>query len=299
MTRKLYLFQLLLLISAYDVSSQPPQQPLQPLGDVLLMVLDKDKDKKVTMSEINAQMAQLENLFQHGEGPEADEYRRLLLGAKAAAPKAFQLLDSNRDDGLSRTELRYVTKFEKSLKKGGGMKELLRDVFATLDADGDDRLGVDELAEGSRSDEVIAEATSKFHALFPIRKSAKELESFVRDAIGSIGGGKGKGGIDALDRDTVAEGMKWIDDDGDGYVQRKEVGKYYNAAGRKFLEISKTIKQMGPMLAMFGGMDMGGGFDEDGSNDDDDRNRAVVVVAAAAAAASKWTCRPRRCEPCE
>ena len=52
-----------------------------------------------------------------------------------------------------------------------------------------------------------------------------------------------------------------IDNDGDGKVQQAEVGKAYTIAGRKFLVISKTIEQMGPMLAMFGGgVDMGGGM---------------------------------------
>lgn len=257
MARRLHLSVLLLLMSAYNVSSQQPkqQQTLQPLGDVLHLVLDKDKDQRVTMNEVNSQMAMLENLFQNGEGKEGDEYMRLLTGVKAAAPKIFELLDASGDKALSKSELKYVTKFEKSLKKGGGMRELLRDVFALLDGDGDDQLSVDELLEGSKSENVITKVTIRFHELFPLRKSPEELEFFVKGAIKSIGGSN-----NALDRESVVEGMKWIDDDGDGFIQRKEVGKYYNVAGKKFLEISKTIKQMGPMLAMFGGsMDMNGG----------------------------------------
>lgn len=235
------------------VHSQPPkQQALQPLGDVLHLVLDKDKNQKVTMAEVNAEMTKLEALFKNGDGDEAAEYRRMLNGVKLAAPTMHQLLDSNGDEGLTKIELNYATKFEKSLKKGGGMRELIRDVFGMLDADGDDQLSAQELLDGSRSDEVISKVTVRFHELFPLRKTAKELEYFVRNTVESIGG-------NTLDEESVAQGMKWIDDDGDGLIQRKEVGKYYNIAGKKFFEISKTIKQMGPMLAMFGGMDMNGG----------------------------------------
>jgi len=48
-----------------------------------------------------------------------------------------------------------------------------------------------------------------------------------------------------------------IDTDNDGYISRKEVGAAYNTGGKKFLEVSKTIKQMGPMLAMFDAGSMG------------------------------------------
>ena len=248
---------LLLLIAALtanNVHSQQPksQQPLQPLGDVLHLVLDKDKDQKVTMDEVNSQMTMLEMLFQGGKGAEGEEYRQLLKGVKKAAPKMFQLLDSNGDKKLSKFELTYMTKFEKSIKKDGGLRELVRDVFGILDSDGDDQLSANELLEGSKSSDVIAKVTVRLHELFPLRKTAQELEDFVKDTIESIGG-------NTLNKESVAKGMEWIDDDGDGYIQRKEVGKYYNIAGTKFLEISKTIKQMGPMMAMFGGMDMGGG----------------------------------------
>jgi len=154
---------------------------------------------------------------------------------------------------MGKNELRYVTKFEKSLKKGGGMRDLLRDVFSILDVDDDDQLSVDELLDGSKSDDTITKVTTKFHELFPLRKTAKELEYFVKDTVESIGG-------NTLDKDSIVKEISWIDDGKDGYIQRKEVGKYYSIAGKKFLEISKTIKQMGPMMVLFGGgMNSGGG----------------------------------------
>jgi len=238
-------------------AQQRNQPPLQPIGDVLHLVLDKDKNQKVTMIEVNSQLAMLESLFQNAspEDEQGGEYKLLLQGVKASAPTIFTLLDSNNDNGLTKVELQYVTKFEKSLSKGGGMRELLRDVYAILDTNGDELLSVDELLDGSTNDEIITKVTEKVHTLFPVRKSSKELEEFVKGTISSIGGGEDG----AMDKESISKGIAWIDDDNDGYVSRKEVGKAYNVAGKKFLEISKTIKQMGPMLAMFGGGDMGGG----------------------------------------
>jgi len=242
------------LISVNGVFSQQHQQPLQPLGDVLHMVLDGNKDQKVTMDEVQSQLSTLEQLFQHSESDEEQEYKQLLTGLKSTAPKIFELLDSNSDKVLSKNELKHVTTFEASLKKGGGMRELVREVFGILDVNGDDQLSVDELLEGSKSDDTITKVTIKFHELFPLRKTAKELEYFIKDTVESIGGNNS---LD--DKDSIVKGIAWIDDDKDGHIHRKEVGKYYSIAGKKFLEISKTIKQMGPMLAMFGGSMNGGG----------------------------------------
>lgn len=230
------------------------QKPLQPLGDVLHLVLDKDKDSRVTMEEVKSQISVLEALFQNGEGEEAEEYRRLLGGVKASAPRVFELLDSDSDGRLTKKELAVTTRFEKSLRKGGGLREVVRDVFGILDADSDDVLTVAELLGGYRSDEAVSKIAGRVHDLFPsLRDTSADLEGFVKSTIESFGG------TDALDEGSVAEYVAWIDDDGDGKVQRKEVGKYYNVAGRKFLEIAKTIKTMGPMMALFGGMDMSGG----------------------------------------
>lgn len=227
--------------------------PLQPLGDVLALVLDKDKDGKVTMEEVTNQLVMLEQLFQGGS-EEGSEYLELLRGVKAGAPKMFELLDSNSDKGLTKKELTYVTKFETSLKNRS-MRTLLRDWFGILDTNEDDKLSVDELFVAIPSDggssEALTKMTAKLHELFPLRSTSQELEAFVQTTLKSIGG-------NSWDKESVAVGMKWIDDDGDGFIQRKEVGKAYNTSGKKFLEIAQTIKQMGPMLALFGGMNADG-----------------------------------------
>ena len=251
-------FQLMATIVVRIDAQQQRQQPkMQPLGDVLLLVLDSNKDQRVTMDEVRNQLQTLEQLFQHGNDEESREYLQLLRNVERAAPKLFELVDSNQDARLNKAELKHVTQFEKSIQKGGAMKQFVRDCFALMDGDSNDELSYNEWTDASSHLAAMAE---KFHAVFPaLRSKPEELESFVRDMVllGNAGDGDGTKATAELERKSK-EVFRSIDADGDGAIQRKEVGVLYNATGKRFLEISKTIKQMGPMLAMFGGGDMMG-----------------------------------------
>ena len=255
-------FFLVALFSAttlcYVVLAQ--QQPAkQSLGDVLHQALDKDKDGKVTWKETQGLLKLLDNVNRAPQGgendPEVEKYNRLLSSVKAGAPTMFDMLDADpQDGGLTKKELSYVTKFVRSLKKDGGMRDFVRYAFATVDADGDDQITSKEIVEAAKDDEVVSKLAYKFHDLLPFRRSAEELDRLFQNFIEYFGAGK-----NSLDEEAsaMAEGIvRWFDDDGDGIVQRKEVGRHYKEAGLQFLEISKLVKEMGPMLAMFGGMDM-------------------------------------------
>ena len=228
-------------------SQHPP--PQQSLGDVLLMVLDNDKDQKVTLTELQNQLQMLETLFQ--EDPEG-EYLPLLKTVQNWSPKLFALLDANSDNQLSARELKVLTLLEKSLKKDGGFKPFLRSCFQLLDTDGNDEINAEEWAKASEKASALA---IEVHTLFPsLRKTPQELEAFVQNTL--LGGTT----EDSSTKAATARAFAVLDENGDGAIQRKEVGAAYNKAGKKFMEISKTIKQMGPMLAMFGGGGgMGGG----------------------------------------
>ena len=241
---------------AQKPAGRRPQQQLQPLGDVLLLILDKDKDQKVTMEEVNSQMKILEQLFSGGD--EGKEYLEMLLWVKIVVPYLFDLLDSNGDKLLTKEELNYITKFEKSLSKGGSFKNFVRASFEILDSNGDDELSPEEIVAALTSEETLLKIATEFHKLFPLRSTADKLADFVRMIVTSIGGG---GDESVWNVDTVKVGIQWLDTDHDGLVQRKEVGKAYNEAGKKFLEVAKIVKSMGPMLALFGGADFSGGGD--------------------------------------
>lgn len=125
---KLSLF-LVVLFSAttlcHVVLAQQPPNHRQPLGDVLHQALDKDKDGKVTWKETQGLLKLLDNVNRVPQGgeddPQVEKYRKLLSSVKASAPTMFDMLDADpHDGGLSKKELSYVTKFEKSLKRMAG-----------------------------------------------------------------------------------------------------------------------------------------------------------------------------------
>eukprot|EP00586_Coscinodiscus_wailesii_P010158 CAMPEP_0172495240 /NCGR_PEP_ID=MMETSP1066-20121228/65435_1 /TAXON_ID=671091 /ORGANISM="Coscinodiscus wailesii, Strain CCMP2513" /LENGTH=203 /DNA_ID=CAMNT_0013266787 /DNA_START=199 /DNA_END=810 /DNA_ORIENTATION=+ len=199
------------------------------------------------MEEVKGQLAMFEELLQGN-----DEYLQRLRYARGILPHVFQLLDANSDRSLTKKELSYVTKFEESMKKGGALRGFLRDTFEILDTDRDDQWSVDELyaaipaAHGSS--ESLSKIAKKFHNIFPLRSTAAELEDFILTCFRSIGGGE-------WTKESVKKGMAVVDKDGDGLIQRKEVGKTYNEYGKEFLKMCTQIKTMGPMFAMFqGGM---------------------------------------------
>jgi len=216
----------------------------QSLGEVLMTVLDKNKDQMVTMEEIKSMSSTLELLLeQNGAG---NEDRTILEGAKGVAPTVFKLLDANNDQKVSQSEMKFTTDFEKSLKKGGGMLELVRACFEILDVDGDDKLSVGELLLAV-SGETLSKLAEKLHGLFPLRETHGELEGVLRLIIESICG------TDVWNEESVAEGIRWIDANGDGTVQRGEMGTAYKIYGKQFLKIAETVKSVGPMFAMLTG----------------------------------------------
>merc|ERR1719502_2554717 len=179
-------------------------------------------------------MGMLEGMLQEG-GPD-NEYMGMLQGAKSAAPALFSLLDSDGSATLSKSELQWVTKFHKAAKSGG-LRNLTRDCFSALDTDNDDRLSAAELSAAAEPDGApLASVVELVHAAFPLRPSAEDLKANVRKGLEAIGG---------VSSDGVASGISSFDTDGDGHIDRKEAGKAYASARTQFLDIAKTVQQMG------------------------------------------------------
>ena len=272
-----------MLSHSQQQQQQPPKRPpLQPLDEVLLLVLDKNKDSKVTRDELGESMLMLELLLQMpaipADGSDNDNaaagYGTLIQWLKTSSPIIFNLLDTNNDSTLSPPELRVFVQFEQSLtKKTGGMKDLIRDIFAFMDVNGDDRLSSDEILA-----KVVNSSSNKDDKSDDDKKEDDNEEMLLSTKI--------RNGLlslfptlrpDILDVDImplIMSAMKQymdvttstLDTDHDGYISRSEVGKYYNTVGEKIMEVSKMIKTMGPMIAMFGGgggAGAGGGFKMD------------------------------------
>ena len=165
---------------------------------------------------------------------------------KKVAPYIFNLLDSNEDRRLDKYEAKYITKFEESFSKNDNGKEFVRECFGILDDDVDDQLSVEEILDGTRSKFVIGELSASLHDLLPVRDHPLELRKHIKRIMKLMWG-------DDMDKESIAEGMKWWDSDGDGYIQMREVGDVYNSFSKRFLGLANSIKKMGPKMAMLGG----------------------------------------------
>lgn len=237
---------ILTLLATLSVSTLAQQggfgqkQPLQPIGDVLLLVLDVNKDQKVDRKELQQQLSTLSILFQ--DDP-TGEYAKMFQPIQKAAPHLFELLDANGDQKLTKKELQWVTRFEQSLpaKANKSFRNVVRECFEILDADDNDNLSRQEWNASTQHLSAMAE---KLHTLFPIRSSAEQLKTFLEDNVLSS----------SSNQEVAAAIFEWLDADQDGVVSRQEVGKAYNQAGKKWMETSKQIKEMGPMMAMLGSM---------------------------------------------
>lgn len=238
-------------------------QPPQPLGKVLHEVFDTDKDGQVTLDEIRVGLRELKKHLANHDGLNADDISFWFADLTEMAPSLLDLLDADGDGTLSFAELEYATKFERSLLAGGGMAGLVRAAFGAFDADGDDRLSVDELLAGSTDAAVLAGVASALHALFPLRATPRELERFVRGALAGLGitalskedreasnRAAARGSDMGMGREDMVEYIAWLDADDDGHVQRREVGKRYNWAGKQFLAVVGAVKTVGPLIVM-------------------------------------------------
>lgn len=238
--------------ASFDARGQPQRPAPQALHDVLLQVFDKNFDKKVSADELSKTLdsfAEMSGMFAPPEPGAPNKIKGMIDAAKKVAPSIFKILDKDDSKGLDKDELTAVTLAQAKFMSGA-MRNLTRDVFDTIDVDPtDSELTAAELTAAADVDGAILEKIVELvHAAFPVRKDAAELKALLLEAVAAVGTG-------------MADGVALIDGDGDGSVSRKEAGQAFKKAKQMFMEATKTLQEMGPMLAMFGGADggMGGG----------------------------------------
>lgn len=217
---------------------------MQSLDAVIMQVFDKDHSGSVTLKETDSTLTALGSMVggmrSPGDNGGPSEIEGMIQSAKDFAPTLFNLLDGDGSKTLDKKELLWVTKFQKVLQSGG-LRNLTRDVFAALDTDED---GSVTTAESETEDVAqLASIVELVQAVLP-------LPNLLVDT------------ADAAQRDGLRKHLKhamgMLDADSDGAVTKLEAGKAFKSFRLMFLKAAKNLREMGPMLAMFGGMDGGG-----------------------------------------
>ena len=234
----------------FNAQGMPSKPAPQPLDEVLMQVFDKDMSKSVSEKEVLTTLDSFAEMSGMGAPPQPgappNQMEVMIKAAKRLAPSIFRILDANDSKGLSASELKWVAKAQKAFNSGD-MRNLTRDVFDTVDTDHDDSLSADEMQAAADVDgPVLGQVVGLVHGVFPVRKDADELKALLLDLVSTAGAG-------------MADGVALVDTDGDGAISRKEAGKAFSAAKKAFTGATRTLQEMGPMLAMFGGMGGMGG----------------------------------------
>ena len=228
------------------------QQALQPLDSVLMQAFDKSHDGKVTLTEVLESLDGFAAMGAMGGDPGAgpNDMQKMITSAKSAAPTIFEIVDADASGGLSQKELKLFAKAEKAFKSGT-LRNLTRAMFETADGDKDGSVSAAEISAAVAPDgELLDKLVALVHADFAVRSTVADMRQLVLKVMGEL---------KSTDM-SLSDGIKWLDVDGNGSIERTELGKAYKAGKEAFLKAVETLQQMGPLLAMFAGMgDMGGG----------------------------------------
>ena len=247
------------------------QQALQPLDSVLMQAFDKSHDGKVTLTEVLESLDGFAAMGAMGGDPGAgpNDMQKMITSAKSAAPTIFEIVDADASGGLSQKELKLFAKAEKAFKSGT-LRNLTRAMFETADGDKDGAVSAAERSAAVAPDgELLDKLVALVHADFAVRSTVADMRQLVLKVMGEL---------KSTDM-SLSDGIKWLDVDGNGSIERTELGKAYKAGKEAFLKAVETLQQMGPLLAMFAGMG-GGGWGGSGAREVGER----VLVGAGAGA---------------
>mmetsp|Transcript_69426 Transcript_69426/g.190576 ORF Transcript_69426/g.190576 Transcript_69426/m.190576 type:complete len:269 (-) Transcript_69426:261-1067(-) len=213
-----------------------PEPP--SLTKTAMNLFDKDHNGAVTLKETQETLSGLAAFGAMGSEPgKQSDIEKMITQAKAWMPQFFKLLDSDSSGTLSEGEVEWV---EKGLEaaKTNVFKNLTRDIFETLDVNSDATLAPDEL-EAAVEPEMYAKLVALIVEAFPLPGLTSDTSQ-------------------ALVKANLQGIVAALDGDGNGSIERKEAGVAHGNFKRAFIKAAESLKTMGPMLAMFGGGDMGG-----------------------------------------
>jgi len=256
---------------------QQPPRPQLSLDDALFMIFDSNKDGFISMPEVKktmdmvAKMAGINNNNRAADATVSDEMietRNMITTAINAAPAIFDFLDSDSSTTLSRNELKWANTIHSGFLSGGGMRNLILDIFAAINTNGDDFLDASELDTAALaaststtddSEDVLSTIVGLVHAAYPVRKNTNDLKVMLQKGISLLTTANNN----ALNT-ASSDGINYLDTNKDGKIDQKEMVTAYLNVKKKILKAAKTIIQMAPMAAMM----MGGMGDRDGINSD-------------------------------
>jgi len=165
--------------------------------------------------------------------------------------------------------LKWANTIHSGFLSGGGMGNLILDIFAAINTNGDDFLDASELdtaaastsTDNSDSDDVLSTIVGLVHAAYPVRKNTNDLKVMLQKGISHILTTANNN--NALNT-ASSDGINYLDTNKDGKIDQKEMVTAYLNVKKQILKAAKTIIQMAPMAAMM----MGGMGDSDGINSD-------------------------------
>jgi len=218
-------------------------QPPPPLHDTMLSMFDTDNDGGVSVAEITATLDGFEKMSAMGMGgppnaaPGAENpMAATIRAAKRFAPMLHKLIDADGSGKLSKEELKWVAKTQGIIKKPGVLKHLVEGVFAKIDTDADEILSEVELRaaiEGETLEEILSMIQEQLP--IPSLSTAASLSHDSRDLL----------------KKHFQEGLAYLDTNGDGAVERKEMFGAVKGFKKMFMQGVTTVETMGPMLTMF------------------------------------------------
>mmetsp|Transcript_23776 Transcript_23776/g.51278 ORF Transcript_23776/g.51278 Transcript_23776/m.51278 type:complete len:279 (-) Transcript_23776:194-1030(-) len=215
-------------------------QPPPPLHETLLSIFDGDNDGGAALDEVIDALAGFEmmgGMRSPGEAPATENPMITMIAkAKRFAPTLHKLMDADGSGKLSREEFMWITATHGKITTPGVLKKLVEGIFTTIDMNADAILSAEEL-HAAIDGEALESILSMIQEQLPIPSLSTTGMSTSRGLL----------------QQHFQEGMSYLDTNGDGAIERKEMLAAAKEFKKAFMSAVQTVETMGPMLTMFKG----------------------------------------------